>query len=84
MLAASNAASTSEEPVSVIRTGLPHDALYDVVFAGDQGYAVGAHGHLLVSEDGGTLWSDADTGVDVAMLGAAAAAERLSLAGQQG
>ena len=84
MLAASNAASTSEEPVSVIRTGLPHDALYDVVFAGDQGYAVGAHGHLLVSEDGGTLWSDADTAVDVAMLGAAAAAERLILAGQQG
>jgi photosystem II stability/assembly factor-like uncharacterized protein len=50
------AAAPMAAAVKQIRHGTHHDALYDVVFEGERGIAVGAFGNVLVTADGGATW----------------------------
>ncbi len=69
----------------IVRTGLPHDALYDIAFDGRHGLAVGAYGVVLASEDGGETWRPLESGVEDALLGATTAGCSADLiVGQQG
>ncbi len=72
------------EALGVIRSGLPHDALYDLAFSETAGMAVGHHGLLLLSEDGGAAWQTMAPISDAAMLGVAANEQRVVVVGQQG
>lgn len=70
---------------SLRHRGTPHDALFDVVFDGTFGMAVGGGGTVLASEDGGRSWAQyvrPDT--DLALLGIAAAGSRRFVVGQSG
>ena len=74
----------SDSPISLVRAGLPHDALYDITFVGQSGVAVGAHGALATSNDGGKTWSSSEPVSELALLGVAASSNRLLIVGQQG
>ncbi|MCZ0944924.1 MAG: YCF48-related protein [Gammaproteobacteria bacterium] len=83
-LAAGAAANRSGEVLSLVRAGLPHDALYDLAFVGPTGLAVGHHGLLLLSEDGGEAWRAIEPISEAAMLAVDANQERVVVVGQQG
>ena len=83
-LAAGAAANRSGEALSLVRSGLPHDALYDLTFVGATGIAVGHHGQLLLSEDGGEAWAAIAPIDDAALLAVDAHDGRMVVVGQQG
>ncbi len=65
--------------------GTPHDVLFDIVFDGSSGMAVGGGGTVLASEDSGRSWSHhARPETDLALLGVAAAGGRRFVVGQSG
>ncbi len=72
------------EALGLIRSGLPHDALYDLTFNETLGLAVGHHGLFLLSEDGGQAWQTMAPISDAALLAVAANEERVVVVGQQG
>ncbi|MYG12067.1 MAG: hypothetical protein F4171_04650 [Gammaproteobacteria bacterium] len=72
------------EALGLIRSGLPHDALYDLTFSETVGMAVGHHGLFLLSEDGGEGWQTMAPISDAAMLAVDANEERVVVVGQQG
>ena len=47
-------------PITFVRTGLPHDALFDIAFFERDGLAVGSHGVVLSSADGGLSWAPSE------------------------
>jgi photosystem II stability/assembly factor-like uncharacterized protein len=78
-----------EEParakaLSVIHTETTHDALYDLEAEGQSMVAVGAHGSVLASSDGGKSWSRNSLPTDLALLGVALVAGRGVVVGQSG
>lgn len=54
--AAVSMAAPPSSGAKLLRHGTAHDALYDVVFEGEKGIAVGAFGNVLVTADGGATW----------------------------
>lgn len=50
------AAAPPSGGAKLLRHGTAHDALYDVVFEGERGMAVGAFGNVLATADGGATW----------------------------
>ena len=72
------------EALGLVRSGLPHDALYDLTFRDAVGMAVGHHGLLLLSEDGGDAWQTLTPVSDVALLAVDANQGRVLVVGQQG
>jgi len=83
-LAAGAFADRGGDVLSVVHSGLPHDALYDITFRESTGLAVGHHGLFLLSEDGGAQWRALQPLGNLAMLAVAASGDRLVLVGQQG
>ncbi|MEX0839096.1 MAG: YCF48-related protein [Parvibaculum sp.] len=78
------AAATGNDP-SVRHQGTSHDALFDVVFDGARGVAVGSGGTVLESDDGGKSWTHGvrpDT--ELALLGVVAKGDRRFVVGQSG
>jgi len=71
--------------IDVIRRGVAHDALFDVQFQGEQGIAVGDHGVILISEDGGSQWAAVDAvPSELALNSVAVAGGRGIVVGQRG
>lgn len=54
--AAVSMAAPPSSGAKLLRHGTAHDALYDVVFEGEKGIAVGAFGNVLATADGGATW----------------------------
>lgn len=52
--------AAEEESLNVVYQGIPHDALFDLCFDGENGLAVGLAGTVLESGDAGVSW-EADT-----------------------
>jgi len=81
----------SEEAVHIIRSGIPHDALYALEMDGKWGLAVGNFGLMLETSDGGESWtlvppvkeSNGET-LKSALLAVARDGENVILTGQQG
>lgn len=75
----------ASDELVVRHQGIPHDALYDVCFRGEQGVAVGAFGILLTSSDGGYSWSSSETlKSKSALLGAECLSDKVIVVGQEG
>ena len=77
--------------IQVIRTGIPHDSLYDLEMDGNWGMAVGNFGLLLSTSDGGESWDvlppiqDADgQTLKGAFLAVSKDGDSIILTGQQG
>ena len=49
-------AGDENSAIEVIRTGIPHDSLYDLEMDGNWGMAVGNFGFALHTADGGETW----------------------------
>jgi len=84
VLSAGSATRASDDVISFIHMGLPHDALYDVSFNGQKGIAVGANGAVLSSDNGGQNWKPNEPTSELALLALATIDDRLLVAGQQG
>jgi photosystem II stability/assembly factor-like uncharacterized protein len=68
-----------------VRSATAHDALYDLAFDGDRGIAVGDHGVVLASTDGGRTWAGAGSApTELALLGVAMADGHAIIVGQAG
>jgi photosystem II stability/assembly factor-like uncharacterized protein len=82
---AADPASAPLDDLQVIRTGFVHDSLFGLTFAGAHGIAVGDHGVLLESHDGGETWvADETLDVEQALLAVTTAGEHALVAGQEG
>ncbi|MEF7615098.1 YCF48-related protein [Aquincola sp. MAHUQ-54] len=82
---AAGAVGAPAEAMTVALRGTPHDALFDLAFDGRIGVAVGAHGSVYRSDDGGTRWRRSpELRSDVALLGVAVRGGRCIAVGQQG
>lgn len=77
--------SGSLDDLQVIRAGLAHDSLFGLTFADSLGIAVGDHGVLLESSDGGETWVvDETLDIEQALLSVTTAGEHALVAGQEG
>ena len=75
---------SAEESVEVLYTGIPHDSLYDIDVNGDQGFAVGNAGLLLLSNDAGATWAESERMTDQALLCVKSKGDRTLIGGQKG
>lgn len=76
--------ANAEESLEVLRSGIPHDALYDVDINGNNGYAVGNSGLLLTSNDAGATWTQQERMTKQAFLTVASKGDLTYIAGQKG
>lgn len=76
--------ATSEGQLTLVRAGLPHDALFDAQFQEGRGLAVGAHGVILESLDHGNSWDALDSLGELSLLAIAMTPERSIVVGQEG
>jgi len=81
----------ADAAINVLRTGIPHDSLYDLEMDDNWGMAVGNFGLMLETIDGGGSWNlvppikRADGGsLKVALLAIARDGENVIVTGQQG
>jgi photosystem II stability/assembly factor-like uncharacterized protein len=70
--------------LTLVRTGLPHDALFDAQFLNERGLAVGSHGAMLESLDGGRTWRALESLGDLSLTAIAMVPGRSIVVGQQG
>jgi len=77
--------TTQADELTLVRIGFPHDSLFDLAFDDQYGIAVGDHGVLLESHDGGRTWA-ADESLDVAgaLMAVVMHEERVVAVGQEG
>lgn len=76
--------AAADESIEIIRSGIPHDSLYDIDINGENGYAVGNAGLLVTSSDAGNTWVQQERLTDQAFLAVKSKGERTLLAGQKG
>ena len=73
------------DDLRVVRSGFMHDSLFGLTFDGLYGIAVGDHGVLLESRDGGETWEvDETLDVEQALLSVTTAGEHVLVVGQEG
>lgn len=70
--------------IEIVRAGIPHDAFYDIRIDQLGGIAVGAAGTILLTDDGGTTWSQVPPPTPLALLGVALRPGRAIAVGQEG
>ena len=78
------AAPAADQAIEVIRTGIPHDALFALDMHGEWGLAVGNFGLMLETTDGGTSWKTLPAKTALGLLGAKRAGDHQIAVGQQG
>jgi photosystem II stability/assembly factor-like uncharacterized protein len=74
----------AEESIEVLRSGIPHDALYDIDINGEIGFAVGNSGLILESKDAGATWTQHERTTKQAFLSVTSKGDRTLIAGQKG
>jgi photosystem II stability/assembly factor-like uncharacterized protein len=74
----------AESDAEYIVQGTAHDALFDADLVGDIGYAVGAKGKILRTEDGGATWASDLNPLSLALLSVSFNGERAVAVGQMG
>lgn len=84
--ASSQPAALADEPgFEIVHAGTAHDALFDLEVRGARAFAVGDHGLILTSEDGGRSWRARPAPAGKALLGLDMTADGQGLiVGQQG
>lgn len=77
-------AGGEEQAIEVLRTGIPHDALFALDMSGESGLAVGAFGLMLETTDGGSTWNALQPKTLLALLGVARSGDKMIVVGQRG
>jgi len=77
-------APEAEASIEIVRTGIPHDALYAIEMSGEWGLAVGNFGLMLETKDGGGSWTILEPKTTLALLGVSLGGKRQLVVGQQG
>ncbi|TJY63254.1 photosystem II stability/assembly factor-like protein [Sinimarinibacterium sp. CAU 1509] len=67
-----------------VQIGTAHRALFDVAFAGGEGYTVGAEGRVMRSADGGASWAPEPTDTKLTLLAVAVNGSNRIAVGQMG
>lgn len=81
----SGAVGAAPAPVAPVVSGTVHQALFSIALDGKKGYAVGAMGEILHSEDGGASWKPSTPApTPLALLGVSTSGGRTLAVGQQG
>lgn len=81
----SSAIFAQELELELRHRGIPHDSLYDICFSGENGFAVGMHGMMLLTQDAGLTWEvDTANSFDEALLGITCTSDKTVAVGQQG
>lgn len=73
-----------EQAIEIIRSGIPHDALFALDMSGSYGIAVGAFGLMLESKDAGASWAVLPPKTPLALLGVKRVGDHTVVVGQQG
>jgi len=74
----------ADQTVELIRTGIPHDALFAIDMKGPWGLAVGNFGLMLETKDGGAKWETLPAKTTLGLLGVKRAGDHQVVVGQQG
>jgi len=77
-------AEDRKSAIEVIRSGIPHDALFALEMTGEWGLAVGNYGLMLETNDGGGTWNTLPPLTNDALLGITQVGERTLIVGQNG
>ena len=72
------------DAVEIVRTGIPHDALYALDMHGETGVAVGNFGLILETADSGATWTVTPPVTEQGLLGVARAGDKEIIVGQIG
>lgn len=70
--------------IEVLRSGIPHDALFSLEMTGEWGVAIGNYGLMLETNDGGLTWNVLPKLTNSALLGIARAGDHTVIVGQKG
>jgi len=88
LLAMSSVAVVAQEAINdaieIVRTGIAHDALYDIDMNGEKGVAIGNFGLILETADSGATWTVTEPVTEQGLLGIATAGDRQVIVGQAG
>jgi photosystem II stability/assembly factor-like uncharacterized protein len=76
--------ATADQAIEIVRSGIPHDALFAIDMSGEKGVAVGNFGLMLETTDGGQTWNTLPAKTPLALLGVQFAGEHSVAVGQQG
>ena len=82
--AAGQEQSAADQTIEVIRSGIPHDALFALDMKGPWGLAVGNFGLMLETKDGGAKWETLPAMTTLGLLGVKRAGDHQVVVGQQG
>ncbi|MCC6707851.1 MAG: photosystem II stability/assembly factor-like protein [Gammaproteobacteria bacterium] len=82
--AAAQEQPAADQTVEVVRTGIPHDALFALDMKGPWGLAVGNFGLMLETKDAGAKWETLPAKTSLGLLGAKRAGDHQVVVGQQG
>lgn len=77
-------AHAAQSKIRTLHSGTAHEALFDLSFDGQQGYAVGAGGSIYASSDNGKSWAQEETPNQLSLLGVAASNGHAVAVGQMG
>jgi photosystem II stability/assembly factor-like uncharacterized protein len=77
-------AAVADQAIEIVRTGIPHDALFALDMSGERGVAVGNFGLMLETKDGGQTWTTLPALTPLALLGVQFAGQNAVAVGQQG
>jgi photosystem II stability/assembly factor-like uncharacterized protein len=81
---ASQEQPAADQTIEVMRTGIPHDALFALDMKGPWGLAVGNFGLMLETKDGGAKWETLPAKTTLGLLGVKRAGDHQVAVGQQG
>jgi photosystem II stability/assembly factor-like uncharacterized protein len=77
-------AQDADPSIEVIRSGIPHDALFALEMTGEWGMAIGNYGLMIETNDGGKTWNVLPPKTELALLGIAHVGEHRLIVGQKG
>ena len=77
-------ATDADASIEILRTGIPHDALFALEMTGEWGMAIGNYGLMVETNDGGVTWNVLPSKTRLALLGIAHVGDHRLIVGQSG
>ena len=77
-------ATDADANIEVIRSGIPHDALFALKMTGEWGMAIGNYGLMIETNDGGVTWNVLPSKTRLGLFGIAHAGDHRLIVGQSG
>ena len=77
-------ATEADATIEVLRSGIPHDALFALEMTGEWGMAIGNYGLMIETNDGGLTWNVLPSKTRLGLFGIAHAGDHRLIVGQSG